>query len=392
MTVPSGYHQFADQWQANAQLAWDTIDRKPTTWIPSWLLNVMSWSALDELAGKPPGSYERDPVPVYLAFQHTIGTCLLDQWIPENPKSMTDQGYEGETPKSATGGAAEIVRDGITIDSPEAVVEHLEQVVFPELQRAAGELDAKQDEHQAWLIEKEVTIQRLFGLNLLKSPYDGFNAQPGLAYGLYGYECFFMAYALYPEVMDKYFRLQADLCERRNTLAAQAIIEGALPRLVRLDHDMADSRGMLVDVRSLDKIWFPHFARAITPLLDAGIKLIWHCDGNLMDMVPRLIEVGLSGFQGFQYEDGMDYERICRLKTRDGDRPIIIAGASVTRALPLGTRQDVIDELKWLVKHGPPTGLFLGGSSSIAPRTNPENIKTLVEGLQYYRAHGRKGL
>ncbi len=76
------------------------------------------------------------------------------------------------------------------------------------------------------------------------------------------------------------------------------------------------------------------------------MRLIWHCDGNLMDMVPRLLEVGLHGFQGFQYEDGMDYERICRMKTREGEGLIIVGGASVTRTLPFGTPADVKRELE----------------------------------------------
>ena len=86
---------------------------------------------LDELAGKPPGSYARDPVPVYLAFQRAIGTCLLDQWIPENPLSIGPTGYEGATPHGATTGAKEVVVDGMVIDSPEAVVEHLDHRVAP---------------------------------------------------------------------------------------------------------------------------------------------------------------------------------------------------------------------------------------------------------------------
>ena len=217
------------------------------------------------------------------------------------------------------------------------------------------------------LIERETKVQQFCGPALLKGPYDGFQSFPGFRYGQYGYENYFMAYALYPEVIEQDFALQADLAVQENTRAAQAILEGGLPRLIRLDHDMADSRGMLVDIKSLDRIWFPHFARSIQPLLDAGIRLIWHCDGNLMDMVPRLLECGLGGFQGFQYEDGMDYEKICRLKTRDGDGLFIIGGVSVTRTLPLGTPQQVRDELAWLVRHGPPVGLMLGVSSSIAP-------------------------
>jgi uroporphyrinogen decarboxylase len=158
---------------------------------------------------------------------------------------------------------------------------------------------------------------------------------------------------------------------------------------MRLDHDMADSRGTLVDVKTLDRIWFPHFARAIQPLLDAGIRLIWHCDGNLMDMVPRLLECGIGGFQGFQYEDGMDYERICKMHTREGDDLFIIAGVSVTTTLPSGAPADVRRQLDWLVAKGPRVGLMLGCSSSIAPGVPLENLRTLIDGLAHYRTVGR---
>jgi uroporphyrinogen decarboxylase len=185
--------------------------------------------------------------------------------------------------------------------------------------------------------------------------------------------------------MERDFSLQADLALLNNRAAARAYIEGDLPPLYRLDHDMAESRGMLVDVKSLDKIWFPHFARCIEPLLKADVRMLWHCDGNLMEMVPRLIEVGLRGFQGFQYECGMDYEKICRMKTRDGENLVIIAGVSVTRTLPMGTPEDVKQEMKWLVENGPETGLFLAGTSSVTPGVPWENIQTFVEGLEYYR-------
>jgi hypothetical protein len=108
-----------------------------------------------------------------------------------------------------------------------------------------------------------------------------------------------------------------------------------------------------------------------------------------MEMVPRLLDVGFCGFQGFQYEDGMDYEKICRMKTRDGDELLIIAGVSVTRTLPHGTPGDVKRELAWLVGNGPKTGLFLACSSSVTPGVPWENIETLIEGLRYYRTHGR---
>jgi hypothetical protein len=385
--MTTAFQPYVSPWQPNAQLAWDTIELKPTRGIPSWLLNVMEWKSLDILSGHPEGSYAQNPEQVYLDFQHQIGTCMLDQWIPTNPLSMGCHGYEA--PSANANQQPVIVRDGMLIDSPEAVVAHMEKHLFPQWREFARTLALEEEKSVQALIEQENTVQSLFGPNLLKVPYGGFQSFPGFMYGHYGYENYFMAIALYTEVMEQAFKLQADYGELICRKAARAIRKGNLPRLVRLDHDMADSRGMLVNVKTLDKIWLPHFTRAIRPLIDGGIRAIWHCDGNLMDLVPRLLEAGIAGFQGFQYEDGMDYKKICRMKDRNGNPLLIIAGVSVTRTLPHGTPEDVAKEMKWLVENGPKVGLFLGGSSSIAPGVKIENLKALVEGFRYYREHGR---
>ncbi|MBI2441255.1 MAG: hypothetical protein HYV35_07795 [Lentisphaerae bacterium] len=370
----------------NALLALDTIGRKPTRGIPSWVIHPMEHAIIDRLADVPEGSYVRDPETVYLKMQHRIGVCMIDQFIPTNPLSIGARGYAGDSKKGATTGAEELILDGIAIDSPEAVVVHLEKIVFPALRKQAAEFDEEATVRA--ILEREREVQTKFGPTILKAPY-GLIAFPGFHYGQYGYANYFMAYALYPEVIEKDFALQADCAVPRNRAVARAYAEGRLPPFIRLDHDMADSRGTLVDIRSLDTLWFPHFARSLAPILKTDIKMIWHCDGNLAAMVPRLLEVGLAGFQGFQYEDGMDYEKICRMKTRTGDELLIIAGVSVTRTLPQGTPEDVRAEMKWLVAHGPRTGMFLGGSSSIAPGVSLENMQAFVEGLNYYREHGR---
>ncbi len=378
----------SDSLSPRPQLALDTILHKPVKGIPSWLIHVMEHEFIERLAGAQPGDYLKRPEETYLAFQRAIGTCLLDQFIPDNPLSMGSRGFVGAD-HGPTTGATEIVRDGILINGPEAVVQHLESVVFPNLRAAASSFD--EDARLKQIVENEYGIQKKLGPDILKGPY-GFIAFPHFDYGTYGYQHYFAAYALYPEVLERHFSLQADLAMLNNRAAARAFGEANLPPLYRLDHDMADSRGTLVNVATLDKLWFPHFARALQPVLKTSVRLIWHCDGNLMQMVPRLLEVGLKGFQGFQYEAGMDYERISRMRTRDGESLTIIAGVSVTRTLPMGKPQDVKRELAWLVENGPKTGLLLGCTSSITPGVPWRNIKTLVQGLKYYREHGRQGV
>ncbi|MCG3178410.1 MAG: hypothetical protein BIFFINMI_00737 [Phycisphaerae bacterium] len=368
-----------------AQLALDTIGGQPTGGIATTGMNVMEHAHIERLAGAAPGDYAREPERVYLAAQRALGACLIDQWIPRNPLTMGDAGYEGKD-KTATTGAETVVLDGVAIDSPEAVCAHLERVVWPGLRERIASFDA--DARVAEILAGERATQALFGPDLLKTGY-GFVDFPKFRYGAYGYANYFMAYALYPEVIESDFALQARFALLRNRAAARACVEGGLPPLYRLDHDMADSRGTLVDIRSLDRIWFPPFAECIEPMLDAGVRLMWHCDGNLMAMVPRLIEAGVSGFQGFQYEDGMDYERICGLADREGRTLLVKAGVSVTTTLPHGRPADVRRQLDWLVEAGPRTGLFLGASSSIAPGVPWANIEALVDGLWHYRRRGR---
>lgn len=370
----------------SAQMALDTIHGKPVKGIPIWLINPMEHQIIDRLAGVPEGTYKRHAEPTYIRMLKNSGTCLLDQYIPTNPLSMGSSGYETDTQHDATTGAEQIFCDGMTIDSPEAVVEHMERFEFPRLRQEVATFD--EDYWVKKVIDGERAVQARLGPEILKTGY-GWVPFPGLRYFQYGYANYFMAYALYPEVVEKDFKLQADRDVLRNGAVVRAYAEGGLPPLYRLDQDMADSRGTLVDIKSLDRIWFPHFARALGPLLKSNIKLIWHCDGNLMQMVPRLLDVGIQGFQGFQYEDGMDYEKICTMKTRDGEPLFIIAGVSVTRTLPHGTPEDVKREMAWLVEKGPKAGLTLGASSSIAPGVPWPNIEALVDGFKYYREHGR---
>lgn len=388
--MTAGYEQFASTWGDRAQLAWDTLALKPTVGIPTWLVHVMDVPFMEEMTGHPPGAYARDPDEVYLAFQRLAGACFIDQYIPENPLTMGQDGFEPSAPRKPGAGAERIILDGMEVACAEDVIEHMERFVFPRRAQEIAAFDPDDPARIERMVASECAIQRRFGSNLLKGPYaDGFQSFPHFHYGTYGYADYFTAYALCPEVMEKDFAQQAELAVLRNRAAARAITEGGLPSQLRLDHDMAGSRGTLVGIGSLEAIWFPHFARAIQPFLEAGVRLIWHCDGNLMDMVPPLIEAGISGFQGFQYESGMDYERICRMTDRNGGPLLIKAGVSVTRTLPFGSRDDVARELKWLVDNGPRQGLFLGASSSITPRTPRENIRALIDGMHHYRVHGR---
>jgi len=374
-----------------ARTAAKTLAMELADGIPIMGVNVMDTRYQEHVAGVPCGSYPEQPEQVNKRFYQKIGVSLCDQYIPRNPLSMDAHGYREDTPRTVTTGEATVMLDGMMIDSPEATVEHMERYVFPRLEKEIESVK-KADRIAAAriLVEREYALQHFLAPEVLKVPYgEGYNHFPSFRYGIYGYINYFTAFVMYPEIMERDFRLQADLAVELNRIAALSFQMGDLPRVLRLDHDMADSRSTLVDICLLDRLWFPHFARAIQPYLDAEIRLLWHCDGNLMEMVPRLIACGVGGFQGFQYEDGMNYERICRMTTRDGEPLMIWAGVSVTRTLPYGTPEEVRREMMWLVECAPPVGFVLGASSSVVPGVPWENLDALVEGFRYFRTYKR---
>jgi len=364
----------------NAQLALDTLHRRPTQGIPIGLVHIMEHSVIEYLAGAGRGDYAKDPYGVYLRMLENCGVCMIDQYIADNPLTMGNHGYEGVTRAGAPTDTVEM--DGIRIDSPEAVVEHVERFTIPQYLNAVEKFDATAEEEAAVRSEREE--QRLLGANILKAGY-GQLSFPTLGYMHYGYENYFMAFALYPEVFARQFAAQADYAELRNRAVVSGFVKAGLPLYHRLDHDMADSRGPLTGLAALERDWFPCFERSIRPAVEAGFALVWHCDGNLMTMLSPLIACGVNGFQGFQYEDGMDYISICAMKDRHGNPLLIEAGISVTRELPMGTPADVRRQADFLVAHGPKTGLFLQFSSSCVPGTPLANIETAIAAMRHYR-------
>ena len=350
--------------------------------------NIMEHAQLNRLAarnGMKDPDYVHDPVNVYARAQREIGADIIDQWIPDNPLTMEAQGFEDGHKRTATTGAKEIVLDGMRIEEPEDVVAHLETYEFPRLEKKIAEFDLEKRVREIGLSEYSQQLE--IGLDILKTGY-GFIQFPVMGYNEYGYVNYFCAYALYEDVMERHFRLQAELCRKNNQAAALAYRRYHFPKMFRLDFDMTDSRSTLTDIRSLERIWFPQFAWCLEPVVrGTDVRLVWHSDGAIMSMVPGLLASGVRGFQGFQYEDGVDFAQLCRLRGFDGKPLCMTAGVSVTKTLPFKSPREVRAEMDALVDVHGDTILILGCSSSVTPGVSSANIDALIEGLRYYKTH-----
>ncbi len=167
-----------------------------------------------------------------------------------------------------------------------------------------------------------------------------------LWYSRFGYENALLLPALFPETHLRLLRASAERARQRATLQARAIREGLRPAAILAGEDLCGRNGPMISPEFLRREYYPLLEYAMEPLRGAGARLVWHCDGDVRPILDDLLACGISGLQGFQRECGMELEWIARRRTREGDRLIIFGPLSVTKTLPLGTVDDVRNEVR----------------------------------------------
>jgi hypothetical protein len=91
----------------------------------------------------------------------------------------------------------------------------------------------------------------------------------------------------------------------------------------------------------MEEHYMQQLAYGLEPLLEAGCRPVWHCDGDVRPLLDMLLEAGVQGFQGFQQECGVTLELIAGKRTRDGEPPLVFGPLSVTTELPVYTPAQV---------------------------------------------------
>jgi len=199
----------------------------------------------------------------------------------------------------------------------------------------------------------------------------------------YGYENFFMLVALHPKLAGKLFAIGGAEGYNRGRLIARAVGEGLYPKAVLLGEDVCAQRGPMMSVDFLREYYAPALAHGLEPLLNAGIRPVWHCDGNVMPMLPMLFECGIQGLQGFQPECGMKIEELVKLRTREDKKLLIFGPMSVTTELNALTPK----EIERLVRHHveicrDTVDLVYLTANTINPDVSLENLLTMYRTLR----------
>jgi hypothetical protein len=193
----------------------------------------------------------------------------------------------------------------------------------------------------------------------------------------FGYMAFLSACALYPDAVGKIWWAKSVLSRERAKILVRLYREYDLVPLLFCGEDLCNNQGPMVAPAMLRQHYFPTVRMILEPLVNAGIRVVHHCDGDVRPVLNDFLACGFSGFQGFQYELGVDpYERR-RLRSARGEEPILFTGLSVTRTLPFGTPAEVRDEVDYLFDATDGgRGMFLFTSNVTGYEVPVENLRT----------------
>lgn len=210
-------------------------------------------------------------------------------------------------------------------------------------------------------------------------------------YTRWSYDSYLAALLLYPDHFRRFFRIEGEKARARNMAVREAVRAHGIAPVVYTGDDICFNDGPVCSVELLDDLYFPALRHALEPLVEGGVEIVWHCDGNVLPIVPRLIDMGITGFQGFQErEASIPAEKMATFRRRDGGKLIFFGSVSVVHTFPFGTVQDVRAEVERCYRvMGPGGGFCLAPSSSVLPETPLENIVTFME---YGKEYGRRWL
>jgi len=153
---------------------------------------------------------------------------------------------------------------------------------------------------------------------------------------------------------------------------AKVAAEKRLCPLYFIGDDIAYKGRLMFAPQFLRETFIPALRRCCEPPRNAGIKVIFHSDGYLMDILDDMIKAGISGLNPIEPAAGMD---IGLLKKRYGKNLILVGNVDCSQVLPLGSVEDVVRATKECIRQASMGGgHFIGSSSEVTPSTPVENI------------------
>lgn len=199
------------------------------------------------------------------------------------------------------------------------------------------------------------------------------------AYMFTGYDLFFQAMFLAKDIVNKLL----DIFEKWILIRLKLWIEENMGDVVFLGEDIAFDKGLMFSPKWLNENLIPRIKHIKSFLNDNNVKMIFHSDGNLYQILDTLVYgLKIDALHPIDPTAGMD---ISKVKEGYGDHIALIGYIDCSHLLPFGTTKEIIEKVKETISIAAPNGGYILGSSSEIHEAIPiENAKALYEAGRKY--------
>jgi uroporphyrinogen decarboxylase len=199
-----------------------------------------------------------------------------------------------------------------------------------------------------------------------------------------GLDTFCYAYAEDPGLLSEWLEAL-----NRHEVARVRALQGALEMspAALVYSDIADSKATIFSPAFLRKELMPRLERLVAAWHEQGVRVIFHSDGNLWDVLDDLVATGIDGLNPLEPLSRMD-----AVQVRARYPKLVLAGGiDASQLLCYGTPAQVRLEVERVLDATQGRGILLGSSTEIHPACALGNVLAMWEAAHAWRPRGSTG-
>ncbi len=127
---------------------------------------------------------------------------------------------------------------------------------------------------------------------------------------------------------------------------------------IYLSDDLGQKGRPLISPRTFKRFFFEPYKALFGAIHDIGAKAIMHSCGNIVELLPMLVEAGLDGWQSMEVPAEIDHTVV---KKRFGEKLILVGGIDSSRELTFGTPASIEKHVQAQIKDMGHGGGYIGG-------------------------------
>jgi len=206
------------------------------------------------------------------------------------------------------------------------------------------------------------------------------------AFAMQGMDKFLLNLGRNPEFAQVLLKKIASLCK---TLMGHFLdAAGDNLDIIKIGDDLGTQNSLLMSPKMYRQYLKPIHADYISFIKErTKAKVFFHTDGDVFNLVPDFIEIGVDILNPIQTSAGK-MANIQELKTLYGDQLTFCGAVDTHHILPMGTQEEVRAEVKRVINiMAPGGGYMLASVHTIMDDVSPENILAMVDAVEEFGSY-----